>query len=144
MLELARHPEHIQRLREELAPYMPDPTVDVLHQQIANLDHLNAVIYETLRMYPPVPTALQRKTPPEGIDIGGVYIPGSMTVWCPQYAMGRSKEFLYNHSSSLLIFTIEEEIYTNASAFIPERWYMYPEMVKEKSAWAPFSSGNYS
>ena len=122
---------------------MPDPTVDVLHQQIANLDHLNAVIYETLRMYPPVPTALERKTPSEGIDIGGVHIPGNMTVWCPQYAMGRSKESLYIHSSSLLISVIEEEIYTHASAFIPERWYMYPEMVKEKSAWAPFSSGIY-
>ena len=92
MFELARHSEHIQRLREELAPYMPDATTDkFLHQDIANLDHLNAVIYETLRMYPPVPTALQRKTPPEGIEIGGEFIPGEMTVWCPQYAIGRSK-----------------------------------------------------
>ena len=35
----------------------------------------------------------------------------------------------------------EEEIYTRASEFIPERWYLYPEMIKEKSAWAPFSIG---
>ena len=35
MHELARHPEQIQKLREELAPYMPDPTTDVLHQDIA-------------------------------------------------------------------------------------------------------------
>ena len=93
MLELARHPEHIQKLREELAPYMPNPVADVSHQEIANLDHLNAIIYETLRLYPAVPTALPRLTPPEGIAIEGVYVPGNMTVWCPGYAIGRSKHY---------------------------------------------------
>lgn len=92
MLALARHPEHLQKLREELAPYMPDPAADVMNQKIVNLDHLNGVIYEALRMYPPVPTAMPRITPPEGIEIEGVFVPGNMTVWCPQYAMGRSKE----------------------------------------------------
>ena len=146
MLEFARHPEQIQKLHNELAPYMPDPTADVSHQDIATLDHLNGIIYETLRLYPPVPTALLRQTPPEGIEIEGVYIPGNMTVWCPQYAIGRSKQSKYTSASlGLLILMLtsiaEEEIYTHASAFIPERWYLYPEMVKEKSAWAPFSVG---
>ena len=93
MLALARHPEHLQKLREELAPYMPDPAADVMNQKIANLDHLNGVIYEALRMYPPVPTAVPRMTPPEGIEIEGVFVPGNLTVWCPQYAMGRSKQY---------------------------------------------------
>ena len=91
MLELARHPEQIKKLREELTPLVPDPTAEISHQDIANLDHLNAVIYEALRMHPPIPTALPRKTPPEGIEIGGKHVPGDMTVWCPQYAIGRSK-----------------------------------------------------
>ena len=91
MLELARHPEHIAKLRDELAAYMPDPTANVLNQTIANLDHLNGIIYECLRLYPPVPTALQRLTPPEGVEIEGTHIPGNMTVWCPQYAIGRSE-----------------------------------------------------
>ena len=73
---------------------MPNPTVDVLNQDICNLDHLNAVMYETLRLHPPVPTAIQRTTPPEGIDIGGVHVPGDMTVWCSQYALGRSKHHI--------------------------------------------------
>lgn len=102
MLEFARHPEQIQKLRDELAPYMPDPDADVSHQDVATLVHLNAIIYETLRMYPPVPTALLRQTPPEGIEIEGVYIPGNMTVWCPQYAIGRSKEDTHTHTSPSL------------------------------------------
>ena len=92
MLELARHPEKIHKLRDELAPFIPDLTADISNQKIANLIHLNAIIYETLRMYPPLPTMNERKTPPEGIEIGDQYIPGGMTVWCPQYAIGRSKE----------------------------------------------------
>ena len=148
MLELARNPEHIPKLRDELAPHMPNPHTDALHQDIANLDHLNAVIYETLRLHPPVPTALQRKTPPEGIEIDGVHIPGDMTVWCPQYAIGRSKSdralcpISASNLSGVADFVCEEEaIYTHATKFIPERWYLYPDMIKEKSAWAPFSTG---
>ena len=99
MLELFRNPEHIQKLREELTPCMPDPTADISHQEIANLDHLNGIIYEALRLYPPVPTALWRTTPPEGIEIEGVHVPGNMTVWCPQYTIGRSKKDIHNHKA---------------------------------------------
>ncbi|KAL8997115.1 MAG: hypothetical protein Q9169_003551 [Polycauliona sp. 2 TL-2023] len=91
VLELARHPEHVKKLRKELAPYMQDRTKDVANQEIAKLDHLNGVIYEALRLYPPVPSAIERKTPPEGMEIGGQFIPGNMTIWCSPYVTGRSK-----------------------------------------------------
>ncbi|KAF4628189.1 hypothetical protein G7Y89_g9962 [Cudoniella acicularis] len=124
--ELLRHPNHISKLRDEVSPYV-SLTGDALHAKIANLDHLNGVIHETLRLHPPVPSALQRLTPPEGIQIGETYIPGNTTVFCPQYVLGRS-----------------ESVYQNANAFVPERWYLYPEMIKERSAFAPFSAGTYS
>jgi cytochrome P450 len=84
-----RHPEHIAKLREEIAPHLTDN--EVSNVKIQKLDHLNAVINEALRLHPPVPTALQRLTPPEGINIGDTFIPGNMTVWCPQYVIGRSE-----------------------------------------------------
>ena len=37
----------------------------------------------------------------------------------------------------------DEEIYTNAETFLPERWYSKPDMVKYKDAWAPFSMGPF-
>lgn len=91
VLELARNPEHVIKLRQELAPYMQDRTKNVANQAIARLDHLNGVIYEALRLYPPVPSAIERKTPPEGVKIGGQFIPGNMTIWCSAYVTGRSK-----------------------------------------------------
>ncbi|KAL8918691.1 MAG: hypothetical protein Q9172_005320 [Xanthocarpia lactea] len=92
VLELARNPEHVIKLRKELAPCMQDRTKDVANQSIARLNHLNGVIYEALRLYPPVPTAIPRETPPEGMDIGGQFIPGNMIIWCSPYVTGRSRQ----------------------------------------------------
>jgi len=90
--ELAKNPCHVALLREELAPFMGS-SGEFLNEKIANLSHLNAVINETHRLHPPVPTALQRKTPPEGLTVGETYIPGNTTVICPQYVLGRSRCF---------------------------------------------------
>ncbi|KAJ5357281.1 L-ornithine-N5-monooxygenase [Penicillium brevicompactum] len=58
IFELVKSPRHIEILRQEVAPYM-QASGEVLNQDITHLEHLNAVINETLRLHPPVPTALQ-------------------------------------------------------------------------------------
>jgi hypothetical protein len=40
-----------------------------------------------------------------------------------------------------LISLTGEAVYEKPLDFIPERWYLYPKMVKEKSAFVPFSAG---
>ncbi|KAL5359064.1 cytochrome P450 [Aspergillus floccosus] len=124
--ELVRHPEEVDKLRAELAPFR-DVNGEFLHSSIANLDHLNGVINEALRLYPPVPGAIQRKTPPEGIMIDDVFIPGGMTVSSPQYVASRSPL-----------------CYERPDEFIPERWYKHPELIKDKTVFAPFTIGPYS
>lgn len=158
--ELARNPEHISKLREEIARHI-SPSEEIDDQNLKYAHHLNGVIHETLRLYPPVPTALQRLTPPEGLQIGNTHIPGNVTVWCSQYAMGRSSFFfllfllLFPSFQDLpkkkklkkkrltKITSPDEKLYANASSFIPERWYSSPEMIKDRSAFAPFSAGNF-
>jgi len=53
-------------------------------EKLASLKHLNGVINEALRLYPVVPTGTYRKAPPQGILIGGTFIPGGTDVWTPQ------------------------------------------------------------
>ncbi|PYH92220.1 cytochrome P450 [Aspergillus ellipticus CBS 707.79] len=125
--ELARYPEQVQKLRAELANCTPDPNGEYIHEKIASLPHLNGFINEALRLHSPIPSIIPRETPPEGIEIDGVYIPGEMTVSCPQWVIGRSEAF-----------------YSDAEKVIPERWYKYPEMVKHKSAYAPFLTGPHA
>jgi tryprostatin B 6-hydroxylase len=122
---------------------MTDPSGDVLSEKIAHIDHLNGVIYEALRLHPPVPAIILRKTPPEGLMIDDVFVPGNTSAFCPQYVLGRSKNItpFFSFVGSLLMIDIGSAIYENPEEFIPERWYSRPELVKEKSAFAPFLYG---
>ena len=93
--ELARHPHHVALLRKEIKSCMSEDGSSPKDQDLQHLAHLNAVINETLRLHPPVPTVLPRLTPPEGLEINGTRIPGNTVVWCPQYAICRSEAFHY-------------------------------------------------
>ena len=78
---------------------MPSDGTPPKGQDLQYLPHLNGVINETLRLYPGVPTAMQRLTPPEGLDINGTFVPGNTVVYCPQYAICRSmfsKTWMYS------------------------------------------------
>lgn len=79
-------PEHLRRLRDELAK------IDWRdYTSLARLDHLSAVIYETLRLNPPVPAAGLRITPPEGLTLSNTHVPGGTTVLVPHYSLFRGK-----------------------------------------------------
>ena len=87
---LLKHPAELEKLRAELEPFR-DASGKFLNSDIKDLDHLNGVINEVLRLHPPVSGVLPRKTPPEGVEVDGIHIPGNMTVSCPMYPMGRCK-----------------------------------------------------
>jgi cytochrome P450 len=119
---LALMPEHVSKLRDELKD------VDITeNRNLQPLVHLNALINETLRLYPPVLTAPLRQTPPEGLKIGEQFIPGNVTISTPQWNLARL-----------------ESSYVRASEFLPERWYAGSDMIKDARGYAPFMSGAHS
>jgi tryprostatin B 6-hydroxylase len=85
---LALDPSQTEKLRAELKPLVTDGWSD---KDIQHAKHLNAVINETLRLHPPVPSGVSRKTANEGLQIGDVYVPGNVHFVIPQYPMGRGK-----------------------------------------------------
>ena len=85
---LAKDPSQVQKLREELEPLMlSDEPFNV--RIVQNAKHLNGVINEALRLHPPTPSGGFRTTPPLGITVDGVFIPGGVNVNVPLYAPGR-------------------------------------------------------
>lgn len=90
---LASDPTEVEKLRGELKTLMK-PGAPFSVRDVQSAAHLNAVINESLRMHPPLPTGASRITPPEGITIDDVFVPGSTNVTVPQYALGRCKHTL--------------------------------------------------
>ncbi|KAF2721077.1 putative P450 monooxygenase [Polychaeton citri CBS 116435] len=124
--ELCKKPEEVTKMREELKAARQGSN-DSGDKVLRNAQHLNGAINEAMRLHPSVPSGLERVTRPEGLrygEHGEKYIPGNVHFWVPQYVLGRDEEF-----------------YTSALDFIPERWYSRPEMIKHKHAFAPFSMG---
>lgn len=119
---LALEPDHVEKLREELKG------VDITdNRTLQSLVHLNALINETLRLYPPVLTAPLRQTTPDGLKIGRHYIPGNVVVSTPMWSLGRL-----------------ESSYERATEFLPERWYPSSDLIKDSQGYAPFASGAHS
>ncbi|KAK1689370.1 benzoate 4-monooxygenase cytochrome P450 [Colletotrichum godetiae] len=124
--ELAQKPDVYQRVREEIDDYFAQ-NAEPEHSALSKLPYLQACIDETLRLHPPVPSGVQRMTPPEGIDIDGTFIPGDTIIQVPTHTMFR-----------------DERLFPQANDFIPERWTTRPDLAKDPAAFVPFGTGKYS
>ncbi|PHH68650.1 hypothetical protein CDD82_375 [Ophiocordyceps australis] len=120
--QLARNPALAQKLFHELQ------SIDLLDlHALQKLPFLNALINETLRLHPAVPTGGYRDSPPQGCTIAGRFIPGNTTIVAPRYSIFRS-----------------ETCYHDANEFVPERWTSRPELVKDSRSFLPFAQGRYT
>lgn len=70
---LAKHPEYFDELAKEISKYTD---VDSFKStELEQLPLLNAVIRETLRLWPPAPSTAARIAPSQGTTFGGYFIP---------------------------------------------------------------------
>jgi tryprostatin B 6-hydroxylase len=88
---LAQHPEIVRQLREELDPIVAQAKPVVQDKDLRSAPILNGCINEALRLHPAVPSGLERLTPPEGLQVGDVHIPGNTNFFVPLYVLGRGK-----------------------------------------------------
>ncbi|KAG5767735.1 hypothetical protein H9Q72_004499 [Fusarium xylarioides] len=127
LFELARHPQVYQKLQKEVDEFLKQGDSPHSHSALAKLKYLQAIIDETMRLYPAIPSGLQRTTPPQGMEIDGTFIPGNTIIQTPTYTLNR-----------------DERCFVRPNDFIPERWTTQPDLVRDASAFAPFSIGRYS
>ncbi|KAF5254107.1 hypothetical protein FANTH_989 [Fusarium anthophilum] len=127
LFELARHPHVYQKLQKEVDEFLKQGDSPHSHSALAKLKYLQAIIDETMRLYPAIPSGLQRITPPQGLEIDGKFIPGNTIIQTPTYTLNR-----------------DERCFARPNDFIPERWTTQPDLVRDGSAFAPFSIGRYS
>ncbi|KAJ5933979.1 sterigmatocystin biosynthesis P450 monooxygenase stcL [Penicillium verhagenii] len=99
---------------------------DITSSQCARLNYLNAVIEESLRLYPPFVTSLLRIAPTGGEIVDGYFVPEHANVSTHHYAS-------YHSPAN---FALPDE-------FIPERWLGVDERFKndKRDVLQPFSLG---
>jgi len=122
---IAKYPEIGRKLFNELKPaYGKTVAGEFTDSDLAQVEYLNAVINEALRIRPAAGVSSPRLTPPEGIIVDGVHIPGHVQTFVPPWVLCRSKKF-----------------FVRPDEFIPERWTTKPDLVIDKRAFIPFNSG---
>ncbi len=119
--ELARNPAWHARLRDELASLSATTAHDneknnsdedhvvFPHDALQNLPVLNAIIWETLRLYPAVPQALPRVVPKGGAPIAGRFMPAGTEVGVLTCGLQRTAA-----------------VFPNPGEWDPERWLTPP------------------
>lgn len=87
--QLALYPDCAKKLQQEVDELFAAEAGEVTVGALTKLQYLDAVINETLRLHPPVPSGVQRMTPPEGLRIGDTFVPGNTIVQVPSHTMFR-------------------------------------------------------
>ncbi|TBU46359.1 high nitrogen upregulated cytochrome P450 monooxygenase 2 [Dichomitus squalens] len=132
------HPDVYKRLQTEVDAFFPPGENALDTARHADMPWLNAVINETMRVYPPLPSGSQRATTREtgGRMVGSYYIPPETTVNIPFYVLHHDPR---NFSPK-------------TDSFWPDRWLIASseqkfegapgeEFVHNTAAFLPFSYG---
>jgi hypothetical protein len=131
--ELSRRPGLQSALRNELLTLNPhsrfNPSDDFQQRPdpktVDALPLLDAILKETLRLYPPSPILLNRVVPQTGTTIEGYDIPGGLVV-----------------GTSGFVMHMNEDVFPDASSFKPERWLADSAKKTEMNRWFwAFGSG---
>lgn len=126
-LLLAHNPVYVRLIQEIRSAHAAE--VDITLASTHQLEYLDAVITETLRMYPPVAITLPRQVPTNGEVIAGAFVPPGTTVGVHHYST-------YHHPNN----------FYQPAAFLPERWLpgsrdAPPFANDSKDCMQPFSAG---
>ncbi|GLJ23606.1 hypothetical protein SUGI_0447060 [Cryptomeria japonica] len=73
MTELLRNPKVMARAQQEIELVVGRDRI-VRESDLVNLDYLQCVVKETLRLHPPVPLLLLHEST-QGCNVGGYYVP---------------------------------------------------------------------
>jgi len=71
---LITNPHVLRKLEKEIRTAFTSPA-DMTFANAAKLSYMDACLSEALRMYPPVPSSINRFIAPEGNTINGRFVP---------------------------------------------------------------------
>ncbi|KAF1962854.1 cytochrome P450 67 [Byssothecium circinans] len=125
---LATNPSVQTKLQARLDAIFPSGSSSWNYEKVKTVTDIDDIINETLRLKPPVIQGGPRETPPQGIHVGDMHIPGNVNVSVPYILIQR-----------------EPRWWEEAENFVPERWdERSAEMGTAEAPFLPFQLGLHS
>lgn len=121
---LTKYPAVYRKLQAILDAEFPRGDADWTYAKAKAIPYLDAIIHETLRLSPSVPSGLPRTSPSGGLQIDEVFIPGEIHISVPTYTIQRDPRY-----------------WDDPSDFVPERW---EKLSPDKTPFIPFTRGKYA
>ncbi|KAK9113591.1 hypothetical protein Syun_020388 [Stephania yunnanensis] len=87
MAELIRHPQIMNQVQQQMRQVIPPNTKLVTEDTLPKFHHLNMAIKESLRIHPPIPLLVPRKTLKD-VVIEGCHVPANTRVIINAWAIG--------------------------------------------------------
>ncbi|KAL7277160.1 hypothetical protein ACG7TL_009006 [Trametes sanguinea] len=105
---LATHPAALHKLQAEIDRFYPAGEDPCVATHYGDMHYLTAVVHETLRLYPPVPSGMNRRVPhgTHGVMLGPYFVPGGTSMFLHPYSLHRDPRYFSPFTTS----------------FWPERW----------------------
>ena len=122
LLYLLTNPLAYRKLRAEIDDAVAGGAIShpvITNAEALNLTYLQACIWESLRMWPPLVGLQSKKTPPGGESFNGTFFPGGTEIARSPIACTRSKA----------VFGAD------AAIFRPERWIEASAETRERYHW---------
>ncbi|OAD56723.1 Cytochrome P450 6B4 [Eufriesea mexicana] len=124
LYELARNPQIQDKLREEIREHYAKHNGKLKYEHIKNMEYLDKVFKETLRMYPPAGTLPRLSMTNYTFKNTKISIPKDVSVWIPVFAIHRSPD-----------------IYPNPDVFNPENFSEAAIATRHPMFYLPFGGG---
>ncbi|KAK2736790.1 hypothetical protein FQN57_000562 [Myotisia sp. PD_48] len=126
LFELSRHPDVVRKLREEIA--LTCSSRKPTYADLKDMKYLNAVLNETMRLYPVVPFNVRHALVDTTLPTGGgpdrtspIGVPAGTRIIYSTMLMQR-REDLYERPPSKEDEKTGNHQYFNPTLFLPERW----------------------
>lgn len=120
---LSLHEQVQETIWDELQDALDDPTADVTYEDLGKMKYTEAVILESMRLYPPVPFFVSRLTSKEW-SYNGLTIPAGTVVEAP-----------------VANVQLDPEIYPEPLEFRPERFLPEERASRHPLSYLPFGVG---
>ncbi|KAF2685242.1 cytochrome P450 monooxygenase-like protein [Lentithecium fluviatile CBS 122367] len=133
---LLKNRRWLQKLQQELRETFSDES-EMTFASLSQLRVMQAVIMETFRMYPPVPTMLPRRTGDQGAMVADSFIPPNVTVGIAQYAAYRSRTNFKDPDKFAPQRFLDDEEYKNDNRSVVQPFSVGPRnCIGQTMAWS--------